>query len=55
MGIGSASYNGSQNRVYDSILKRPVFHKPENYSSYHDGKIAKQIFVRVPKKHDGKP
>lgn len=55
MGKSSTLYNRFQNRMYDSVLKRPVFHKPENYSSYHDGKIAKQIFVKVSKKHDKKP
>lgn len=55
MGKSSISYNESQSRMYDSVLKRPIFHKPENYSSYHDGKIAKQIFVRVSKKQNRKP
>lgn len=54
MGKDSASYNGSQNGMYDSFLKRPVFQKPENYSSYHDGKIAKQIFVKILKEDNGK-
>lgn len=54
MGKDLTSFGGSQKRLYDNVLKRPVFHKPENYSSYHDGKIAKQIFVKVSKRHGRK-
>ena len=42
----------SQRNSYDSILKPTLFDKPENYSSYYDGKIDRQIRVRIRKKQD---
>lgn len=42
-----------QYQMYDDVLKSPPFQKPDNYSSYHDGKVNKQIRVRIRKRKDG--